>query len=191
MKKLIFIFVVLNIVILSFSNIIDLSIEKIYKPYLNDENNGYFDIYGRVNVFSLYANIPLAVDNFYKTDFSEIVIYPNKNIKLEDIKIGIDIINTDFKTKGFHFFPMMHMRYFRNITRENNIENNIYIPFRFAVENELKNLNDYKKIEVILSSGIVFKDKYMIEIGVKDNINNIINTSFKLNWIVGFKYNLF
>ncbi|MBM7559763.1 hypothetical protein [Marinitoga litoralis] len=188
MKKLILVFVMLNLIIFSFSNIIDLSVEKVYKPYLNDESKGYFDIYGRVSVFSLYTNIPLALNNFYKTDFSEIRIYPDKNLNLENIKIGVDIVNTSFKTNRLTFFPMMHMMYFR---RENNIENNIYIPFRFAVENEIKNLNDYKKIEVVLSSGVVFKDKYMIEVGVKDSIENVINSSFKLKWLIGFGYNIF
>ncbi|KAF2956239.1 hypothetical protein [Marinitoga sp. 38H-ov] len=191
MKKLILVFVMLNLIIFSFSNIIDLSVEKVYKPYLNDESKGYFDIYGRVSVFSLYTNIPLALNNFYKTDFSEIRIYPDKNLNLENIKIGVDVVNTSFKTNRLTFFPMMHMMYFRKVKRENNIENNIYIPFRFAVENEIKNLNDYKKIEVVLSSGIVFKDKYMIEVGVKDNIENIINSSFKINWLIGFRYNIF
>ncbi|WGS65920.1 hypothetical protein [Marinitoga aeolica] len=191
MKKLILVFVMLNLIIFSFSNIIDLSVEKVYKPYLNDESKGYFDIYGRVSVFSLYTNIPLALNNFYKTDFSEIRIYPDKNLNLENIKIGVDVVNTSFKTNRLTFFPMMHMMYFRRVKRENNIENNIYIPFRVAVENEIKNLNDYKKIEIVLSSGIVFKDKYMIEVGVKDNIENIINSSFKLNWLIGFRYNIF
>ncbi|KLO22446.1 hypothetical protein X275_03545 [Marinitoga sp. 1197] len=191
MKKIILMFTILSVVIVSFSNIIDFSIETINKTYLNDETKSYFDIYGRINIFSLYTNIPLAIDNYYKKDFSEILIYPNKNINLDDIKVGIDIVNTGFKTNNLFIFPMMHMMFYKRIIKENNKENTIYIPFRIAIENKIKDITDYEKIDVVLSSGIAFDNKYIIEVGIKDNVGNIINNTFKFDWIIGLRYNIF
>ncbi|GAB6189607.1 hypothetical protein JCM30566_13480 [Marinitoga arctica] len=192
MKKIILMFTILSVVIVSFSNIIDFSFETINKTYLNDETKNYFDIYGKINIFSLYANIPLAIDNYYKKDFSEILIYPNKNINLDDLKVGIDIVDTGFRTNNLFVFPMMHMMYYKRIISKNNKkDNNIYIPFRISVENKIKNFKDYRKIDVVLSSGIVFDNKYIIEVGIKDNVENITNNKFNINWIIGFRYNIF
>jgi hypothetical protein len=101
------------------------------------DDRSYFDVYGRLDLFIFYVNVPFASNNYYLNDFSQIVINPNKEFSFDDMYVGINIIK-------------------RNIG---------IFPLRLSVESKIPDLSNYNNYLLTLESGINFGRNFNFEIG--------------------------
>ncbi|KAF2956816.1 hypothetical protein [Marinitoga sp. 38H-ov] len=158
MRKLIIIFLLFSITTM-FS--MGLTLEFKEKDIFNiqQDNRSYFDVFGRVDLFVFCLNVPLASNNYYLNDFSQIIINPKKEIN--EFYLGINIIK-----RSIGIFPL-----------------------RLAVESKISKLNEFNNYLITLESGINFGNNLIIEAGVYNDFNKIINMDLK--WIFGFNIILF
>ena len=161
MKKIFILFLLLLSITTMFSMGLTLEFKEKEVYNIRQDNRNYFDVFGRMDLFIFFVNVPFASDNYYLNDFSQIVINPNKEIDFDDLYIGINILKGDMGI----------------------------FPVRLAIETKVPQIMEYNNYLITIESGIKFGENFTFEMGVYNKFNEMADMDF--NWIFGFDIIIF
>ncbi|UYP00958.1 hypothetical protein OF820_04560 [Oceanotoga sp. DSM 15011] len=156
MKKALILFIIL-LSLLTFSKSIGLTLEFSSNNFENSERF-YFDNFTRVDFLFMFANVPIALDNYIEKDIEKIVFTPYKEFNLNEIHLGLNVLKEKI----------------------NNLE------LRFAVETPIKYFSNFEKYIFTIGTGFYINKDFLIQIGIKESLQDLNKKGFQPNFMLGF-----
>ncbi|SDB97962.1 hypothetical protein [Geotoga petraea] len=119
-----------------------------------------FNLNLRADLGFLYTYFPVGKDNIITENFESITIYPNNEFKLDDVHLGIYFIREKIS----------------------------FLELKFAVENSVIDLLDYKEYKLLFGVGAFFTNNILIEASMKESIDTFSNDGFKPDIVLGLNF---
>ena len=126
----------------------------------NIEEFSNFNLNFRTDLGFLYAYIPVGLENNIEEDFDKITIYPNKELNLSDVNLGIYFIR----------------------------ERVSFLQLKLSVENSVTEFLNYKEYKILLGTGVFFTRHILLEASMKESIGSFSEYGFKPNVVIGLNF---
>ena len=124
------------------------------------EELSQFNLNLRADLGFLYSYIPVGKNNEITEEFNSITIYPNKDLSLEDVNLGIYFIR----------------------------EKVAFLQLKLSVENSITELLNYEEYKLLLGTGFFFTNHILFEASMKESIGTFSNSGFKPDVILSLNF---
>lgn len=124
------------------------------------EDLSEFNLNVRADLGFLYSYIPVGKNNIITNDFNSIIIYPNQDLGLEDVNLGVYFIR----------------------------EKVSFLQLKLSVENSVTELLNYEEYKLLLGTGFFFTNHILFEASMKESIGIFSNSGFKPDVILSLNF---
>jgi hypothetical protein len=159
MKKAVIFLVILVMSLSVFSLDWGVAFESDFKNSQIEELS-QFNLNLRADLGFLYSYIPAGKNNIITEEFNSITIYPNKDLSLEDVNLGIYFIR----------------------------EKVAFLQLKLSVENSITQLLNYEEYKLLLGTGFFFTNHILFEASMKESIGTFSNSGFKPDVILSLNF---